>query len=72
MRKILFVSPGRPAFVAWRCGLHRVRGDSVRLGAAAHLTGRLLLQGQTATSGQGWCSSRYTHTEDKLDEDGKM
>lgn len=52
----LCVSPGRPSLIAGRRRLHRVRGDSVRLGAAAHLAGRLLLQGPAAASGQGQCS----------------
>lgn len=52
------VPPGGLAVVAGRRWLHRVRGDSVRLGAAAHLAGRLLLQGPTAASGKGQSSWR--------------
>lgn len=50
------VPPGGLAVVAGRRWLHRVRGDSVCLGAAAHLAGRLLLQSPTAASGKGQSS----------------
>ncbi|XP_069543611.1 uncharacterized protein [Brachyistius frenatus] len=51
LRLVQRVGPGGPALVARRRRLRGVRGDSVRVGAAAHLAGRLLLQGPEAASG---------------------
>lgn len=58
------MSPGGLAVVAGRRWLHRVWGDSVRLGAAAHLAGCLLLQGPTAASGKGQSSWQGRVTSD--------